>query len=311
MTNRSVDAAGRAWLWQEWACPTCGPGPTQILGWRGGQHHRYGLGAECRIVRCRRCGLLFADPFPTPEDPHEIYGDPDKYFAGHDEGVKVENHRAMLRDVQRRLGSSEMVVLDIGSGRGELLVAAEAEGVGAVGLEFSQAMIDAAASRGLEVRRESAEEHASHQATSYNVIVLASVLEHVHDPDALVAAVSDLLRPGGIVYIECPSEPNLLTSLARIANRMRGSRAVVNLSPTFPPFHVYGFGAASLGVLLAKHGMVIEETRVRGAVEIPSGPSVGDRVQAAVGTLVQRLANRVGRGSNMEVWARKPVARGG
>jgi 2-polyprenyl-3-methyl-5-hydroxy-6-metoxy-1,4-benzoquinol methylase len=256
------------------------------------------------IVQCKRCGLLFANPFPIPEDPQDIYGDPDKYLAGQPEAEKVANQRKTIQDLKRRLGATEIRLLDIGSGRGELLAAAEREKVIAVGLEFSQAMIEAAASRGYSVLRQSAEDHAAEDHV-YDAVVLASVIEHVHDPDSLVAAISKLLRPGGIAYVECPNEPNLLTTAWAAVSRLRRSRAVLNLSPSFTPFHVYGFNPQAISTLFAKHGCHVVEVRIWAYPRISSTKGVTDWCKAVVGSSILWVANRLGRASNMEVWAVK------
>lgn len=47
------------------------------------------MGVETRIVRCGRCALIFPDLFPFPVDAQRLYGDPDKYFAHHDETEKI------------------------------------------------------------------------------------------------------------------------------------------------------------------------------------------------------------------------------
>jgi hypothetical protein len=136
------------------------------------------------------------------------------------------------------------------------------------------------------------------------------VIEHVHDPDALMQAVAAMLAPGGVVYIECPNEPNLLTRVARVASRLRGSRAVLNLSPTFTPYHVYGFSPRSLGVLAGKHGLRVAEARVFASPHIPATAGLTDRVRSKIGSLVLRIANRTRSASNMEVWLVDNTARG-
>jgi 2-polyprenyl-6-hydroxyphenyl methylase/3-demethylubiquinone-9 3-methyltransferase len=245
---------------------------------------------------------LFPSPFVRPEDPQKIYGDPDKYFANHDEAAKVASLRVMIDDLRSRIDGPLESLLDIGSGQGEMLVAAEQAGVRAVGLEFSQAMIDAAGQRGFTVRRQSAEEHAA-EGHTYDAVTLAAVIEHVYDPDSLVAAIATLLRPGGIVYIECPNEPNLLSDVVAVANRARRSKAVINLSPSFSPFHVYGFNPGAMRRLLDKHGFDVVDLKIRARLILPAQETLPDKVQGMVASLVHGIATRTGRASNMEVLA--------
>ncbi len=187
------DRAGNAFSLVPWKCPICGPGPTKTLGLRGGSHHRHGLGIESTIVQCVRCKLIFPDPFPIPKSPQALYGDPDKYFVLHDLGQKIGWNRSLVRTaIERAERGTAARLLDVGSGRGEMLRAAEIEGLSSmVGLEFSQAMIDFTAKEfGLEVKKQSIEDHAKEHAGVYDIVIMNAVLEHVYDPASMITAVA-------------------------------------------------------------------------------------------------------------------------
>jgi SAM-dependent methyltransferase len=288
-------------------CPTCRVEATRVLGFRGGRYHRYGMGITTRIVRCASCGLIFPDPFPYPLNPRGLYGDPDKYFSNHDEAAKLEINRALVRELKRRSGLTDPAILDVGSGRGELLRAAALEGASRlVGLEIGEEMVRAARERhGLELVPETVEEYAARAPSPFDAVVLNAVLEHVYDPDAMIAAVRSLTRPGAVVYIDVPNEPHLLSALGNAAGRLRGSRAVYNLSPTWPPYHVFGFNRRALTALLGKHGFSLIELSIWAAPRVPSRPELNDRARAFVATQVNRLANLFGAASNMIAWARR------
>jgi SAM-dependent methyltransferase len=288
-------------------CPICVSSPTRVLGFRGGRYHRYGAGVETRIVQCRTCSLIFPDPFPRAVKPSELYGDPVTYFADHDEQHKVENYRVHVRDMLGRMDCPDPAILDVGCGRGELLQAARMEGVTRrFGLELSDGMVDyARKSSGAQVFRETIEEFAAHTDQVFDCVVLGAVIEHVYEPDSMIACVRKLTRPGSIVYIDAPCEPHLLTRIGNQINRARGNAAVYNLSPTWPPYHVYGFNPKSLKLLLAKHGFELEELRVWAAPQIPSNGTIKDRFRSAVGSQIMRLANFLGMASNMSGWARR------
>ena len=251
-----TDPEGRRYELRPHDCPICGPGEKRALGIRGGRFHRYGLGIESPIVQCRTCGLLFPDPFPHALDVQTMYGDPDKYFEHHGGlEAKAESHRATIREIKQRSGKAAPSILDIGSGRGELLRAAAREGItDAVGLEVSQAMIANAGAHGLTVLAETAEVYANTVGRHFDAVVLAAVAKHVEDPDALIAAVARLTGPGAVLLIDVPREPNIVTVAGKVVARFRRSKGVLNLSPTFSPFHVYGFNPKSLRALLSKHG---------------------------------------------------------
>jgi SAM-dependent methyltransferase len=303
-----VDSKGNGFRMRPAHCPTCGPGPVRVVGLRGGRHQRHGRGVETRIVCCRTCRLLFPDPFPFPVDPQELYGDPQKYFEGHDEQGKVDTGRSIVRRASQRLGAPVRSLLDVGSGRGEVVAAAQLEGVTTVvGLEFSKAMIDYASRKyGATILPQTVEEHAAARpAPVYDCVVLNAVIEHVYDPDAFVAAVAAVTRPGGVVYVDTPRDPNLLTWIGNAWFAATLRRTVLNLAPTWPPYHVYGFSPRSLDVLLRKHGLRIDDLQVHARAHIPHDGRLADRAKSLVGEQVMRLANLTGTASNMIAWARR------
>lgn len=299
-----TDADGNAFELRPKDCPTCGPGPQTPVGLRGGRHHRYRLGVETPIVRCTRCGLLFPNPFPYPRDPQKLYGDPDQYFIHHDPSDKIAMARSVVREAVRRVGRPRIALLDVGSGRGEVLHAAAGEGCEAVGLELSESMIAEGRRRyGVEIVPETVEQYAAHVERTFDAVLLCAVIEHVYDPDSMMAAVARLTRPGSWLHVDVPQEPNLLTIVGNAYNRVRRDPAVYNLQPTWPPFHVFGFNPRALRMLLEKHGFVIESLRIHAVPRVPARDDWRDRIRALVATQVNRVANWTGTAANMYVWA--------
>ncbi len=95
----------------------------------------------------------------------------------------------------------------------------------------------------------------------WDVILLAAVLEHLYEPMPVLRRVRDALRPGGLVYIDVPNECALYTRVGNLYQRLRGRDWAVNLSPTFPPFHVVGFCPESLKRALQTAGLRDGERR--------------------------------------------------
>ncbi len=300
------DSEGNSFALRPRPCPTCGVVARNVLGLRGGAHHRYRQGIESRIVRCHQCSLIFPDPFPHPMDPQRLYGDPDRYFGENVADRKVQAYRALLREMSVRLGLERFSLLDVGSGQGELVAAARIENISAVGLEPSQALVLRAREKlGVEIRPETIEDFVESRRDPFDVVALCGVLEHVHDPDSLIACASRLTRPGSVLYIDVPREPNLLTIVGNAWNSLKGNPAVYNLQPTWPPYHVFGFNPRALRLLLSKHGFVIDSISVRGLPQVPARDDWRDRARALVASQIHRLGNHTGLGANMFVWARR------
>lgn len=297
---------GYRWVAQE--CPVCRRPPTVYVGRRGGAAHREGTGVECRIWRCGACGLVFPNPMPLPaEGVGQLYAlDPDEYFQNHDAARKLESARGMVEGATRLTGGRGRL-LDVGSGRGDVLVAAREAGWEAVGIDLSPSFADYAERRsGARVMREPIE-RCGFADGSFDAVILAAVLEHLYDPDATVREIARVLRPGGAFFVDVPNEGGLYFRLGNLYQRLRGRDWVVNVAPTFEPFHVFGFNPRSLRALLAKHGLEAREWRVyAGESMVPAGRG------GAVGAL-ERLAARAVTaasgygelGTYIETWAVK------
>jgi SAM-dependent methyltransferase len=302
------DSRGHRFRLEPIACPICKERDFRSLGMRGGPYQRNGLGVPVEIVQCKDCALLWPEPFPYPLDPSGLYGDPSKYFAHEDESVKLKAARdTIIRPALRHLGKADPSLLDVGSGRGELLRAARAEGLDDVtGLELAQGMIDDVRERfGIRLVGKTIEEFAADCTRTFDLVTFSAVLEHVYDPDAAIAATRKLTHPGSMLYLDVPHEPNLLTKVVGIANRLRRSPGVINLSPTFEPYHVFGFNEHALRKLLEKHAFDIVETRICSEMDMPFPKNLRGRALKAGVRAFAHVANWTGTAINMYVWARR------
>lgn len=287
----------------DWKCPICRTKDHAFIGYRGGAYHRYQYGIQSTIVQCQ-CGLMYPDPFPIPKSPQEIYGDPAKYFSNHNEQRKIERDRKVIRQARKYLGRTVENVLDVGSGKGECLAAATAEGVRSVGLEFSDAMIKYAKDTyGVTVLKQSIEEHAESKDNKYDLVLLNAILEHVYDPRSMIESCSMLLKKSGLLYIDIPNEPSLVTFVGNAYERFRGSKQVYNLSPTWSPYHVYGFNPKSLATLLGQFGLKILSLRKRSVPKVRSSQSLEDRIKSFMVEQAMKVANWTGTASNMFIWS--------
>lgn len=163
--------------------------------------------AAFTLVRCRSCGLVYLNPRPTRQEMTAYY--PDVYHTSPDsrrlvprleEAYRLHQHAEVARWLARRRPARGRL-LDIGCGAGELLTVLRHDGWMVCGLEPSAAAVARArAQHHLEIV-EGAIEEADLPAGSYDVVVLAAVLEHLHDPLAGLIRARELLAPGGLVAV--------------------------------------------------------------------------------------------------------------
>ena len=307
-----ADREGNEFVLDTIVCPVCGPSTERTIGLRGGAHHWQNRGVETRIVECTSCGLLYANPYPTPTDFQRLYADPEKYFESHDLEGRRRKFRRVSRQILAHCQKRSPSLLDVGSGRGEMLLAARDVGFEEViGLEPSIANREFAAEHGVELIPKMIEEFADETDRVFDAVTLNAILEHVPNPDSMIEACGRLVAPGGVLYIDVPNEANLLVMVGNRLNRLRGSRTVLQLSPTFPPYHVFGFTERSIRHLLEKHGFEIMSIRVSAWLRVRSNGSLKGRARALAAMSIQPMANLTRTAHNMFIFARRSVARDG
>lgn len=297
------------WKAEPSACPVCGATTRKVLGRRGGDAHRAGLGTPAQIVRCRECHLVYPYPSLKPlGNPYAAY-EGEEYFATHQLDAKMENGRQLIAKAEQLLGRKGRL-LELGCGRGELLGMAAEGGWTVAGVEMTPQFAAAAAARGIQIEESSVEESALlDRLAAFDVIYLAAILEHLYDPVACLRRIKKALTPGGLVFIDVPNECSFRTKLGNLYMRVRGRDWVTNLSPTFPPFHVVGFCPGSLARALAAAGLEIAELSVvRWPDALPARSGFWGAVEAGASKAVNRVAGFWGDGDGIVCWARNADA---
>ncbi|MEO3739672.1 bifunctional 2-polyprenyl-6-hydroxyphenol methylase/3-demethylubiquinol 3-O-methyltransferase UbiG [Kosakonia sp. WA-90] len=110
------------------------------------------------------------------------------YIAGHADGLFGKN------------------VLDVGCGGGILAESMAREGANVTGLDMGFEPLQVARLHALESGiqvnyvQETVEEHAAKHAGHYDVVTCMEMLEHVPDPQSVVKACAQLVKPGGHVF---------------------------------------------------------------------------------------------------------------
>lgn len=137
-----------------------------------------------------------------------------------------------LAYVQQFASLKSADVLDIGCGGGLLTEAMAEQGARACGIDLSPDLIDVAKLHGLETgvradyRLISAEAMAAESPNAFDVITCMEMLEHVPDPQAIVQACFDLLKPGGMLFLSTLNRTPAAFALAIV-----GAEYVAGLLP--------------------------------------------------------------------------------
>jgi 2-polyprenyl-3-methyl-5-hydroxy-6-metoxy-1,4-benzoquinol methylase len=279
------------------------------------------------MQRCSRhgCDLLWLDPIPTEEDigkAYQHYGthrdaDDDAeswtrriynvmregYLArayGYNAGAvpawkKFFGLLLYLHPAQRaNLDFSVMYLpaqpgarlLEVGCGSGRMLKIMQDLGWESEGIDFDPDAVRNAVSKGLRVRVGDLVSQ-GYPDESFDVITLSHLIEHVHDPRALLRECYRLLKPKGTLVIVTPNSKSFGHSIFK--SNWRGLE---------PPRHLHIFSMKSLQELVAPVGFQITRIRtsIRGA----------NWIFAASGTITNR-ARRRNAGLSMRltpIWSR-------
>lgn len=157
------------------------------------------------LTECPDCGYVFDNPRPTPHEIAEYYSRPSQYddwLAAMPERELLW-HRRLDKLMRHKAGGD---LLDIGTGIGQFLSIAKRKFSTLTGTEVSATAAKIAGDLyGLVVIND-ALERVDFGERRFDTITLFHVLEHLHDPVAVVKKCHDLLRDDGIILIAVPNE---------------------------------------------------------------------------------------------------------
>jgi SAM-dependent methyltransferase len=194
-----------------------------------------------RMVECRLCGMLYANPVLRQEALAEAYEDA-SFDSGAESQLAAVTYTALLEPHLNTLPSRKSA-LDIGAGDGAFVEQLLAQGfTEVVGVEPSKAPIEAAkpSIRGyLKCGIFAPEQFAPE---SFDLITCFQVIEHVWDPAKIARDALGLLRPGGLFFLVAHDR------------RAFSARVMGTKSPIFDIEHVQLFDRSTGTALLRNAG---------------------------------------------------------
>jgi len=140
-------------------------------------------------------------------------------------------------------------LLDVGCGSGDFLLRMRARGWDVLGVEPDPVAATAARRSDLDVR-DGMLADADFADDTFDAIVLSHVIEHVHDPIALLRECDRVLLPGGVLVMMTPN-------LNSIGHRRFGA----DWRGLEPPRHLHVFSVGALTSCAERVGLVVSEVR--------------------------------------------------
>jgi 2-polyprenyl-3-methyl-5-hydroxy-6-metoxy-1,4-benzoquinol methylase len=241
------------------------------------------------------CGAAWLDPMPLEEDIGEAYTRYHSHEAPPDTSIRRLRARIAALYVQHRLGyalprphrfvagllgalypggraelgrtavylegpGQGRRFLEVGCGRGDLLLTMRGLGWTVEGIDFDPTAVEVARSRGLAVERATVFSRALVPGSA-DAMSLVHVVEHLFDPQAVLARCLEILKPGGTLVVVTPN-------FASLGRRMFGA-SWVHLDP---PRHVTLFRVAALRRLAEAAGfsVIFAGSTAFGARSVPA-----------------------------------------
>jgi len=270
-------------------CPLCGSDRISFF-------HRDYRGIS--IFRCRTCHVQFMNPFYTDDHLREYYSHyTDDGFKPGEEEAELYCHDYYLSLVERFSPGSPGRLLDVGTGAGLLLKAAQRRRWQAVGYDVDPSTVQKVGSKlNVEIRTGSFNAMAW-PANHFDAAIMHHVLEHVKDPRSYLDTIRKTLRPGGILLIVIPNLASVSSSLKRWMEKARLRRKRVGAYYD-TPHHLLYFSPASLRAFLRRSGFEVQLMR--------SGHQARPFQSRQARWLMRHVTERLPWKSTVLVLARKP-----
>lgn len=244
-----------------------------------------GYGSHAQIVRCNRCGYIYANP--RWSDDHLL----DAYTAVED-STYVEERQGReltftrhLEAMEKRIGKANgRSLLDVGAYVGIFVETARNAGWNAMGVEPSNWAAQLAQQDGIPVICGTQDSPELADKT-FDVITMWDVIEHVDDPSAEMEKAYQMLNPGGWLVVHTMDVDSLAAKLLK------------SRWPWYMDMHIHYFSQRTMRQMLEKNGYSVVWSGVQGRFLTMS--YLGTRVAAwhtGLGRIVTTIIDGLGLG---------------
>jgi SAM-dependent methyltransferase len=230
-------------------CGLCGADDTRLVT----------VEDSFKIVRCKRCGLIYLNPRPREEGLSEFYND---FFSTDEESVSQWSrlmkrvYEETKKNIEREYSSGKL--LDMGCGLGLFLKLWDPKKWEIFGIDISREAVEYAKSKELDVKGGSLEK-TNFSDHYFDVITMFYVLEHLPYPLKVLKEARRILKKDGLLIIRVPQS----ISAERFLKFFGVRRNLFH-----PPMHLYDFSTKILKEFLLKAGF----KRIKTIIGKPTSP---------------------------------------
>ena len=207
------------------------------------------------IHRCDNCGFVFVGNSITFEELGAAYGSQDttQYYKEVGE-TTARKFKTALKNFQQLKIDKNAAIIDIGTGHGDFLLFLRKSGfANLTGHEIPGEETKDLDNAKILVYKDF--DYNSIPSSSFDVVTLMDVMEHVPDPRAVVAAIHRILKPGATIYFHTPC----VTFVDRFMHRLQKLPGLGKIGRTWQRgrtsiFHLQNYTPASIEMLLRQGG---------------------------------------------------------
>lgn len=206
------------------------------------------------IVKCDQCDFLFTNPRPSATSLDAYYASED-YVSHQNKSNNITNlvyrfaRNFTLKNKLKLINSFDMPekqLLDIGCGTGHFINLCKSNRWQVAGVEPNETARNIARSNNTHV----VESLSELDQSSYNIITMWHVLEHIPDINDLLHSVHTLLNKSGRFIVAVPNVASY------DANYYKNHWAAYDV-----PRHLYHFSQLTMAAMMKKHGFKVVDTK--------------------------------------------------
>lgn len=205
------------------------------------------------LLRCIDCKTVIVNPYPGDDELAQFYKN--YFMTGNYQSKKDSKIRRGLGRVKRMLRANPpgKKFLDIGCSIGCVVEAAQRLGLASKGIDLDSDAIEAACLRiGAACAFEAVPVQAlAARGEKFDMVYISEVVEHVNAPEEFIAAVAQVMNPGGVLYLTAPDGGHFA-----VPKNFSGWKMVT------PPNHLTWFSRDGITRLLTRHGLTVEKFQI-------------------------------------------------
>lgn len=166
-----------------------------------------------QVGSCGQCGFVYINPRPSISEIGKFYPEHYQFKEGKEEAPgfaarleKAYRHHQLQTEIARMkkyIWKYPARILDIGSGTGDRLELFKKAGCEVYGVESSEQAIYAQKHFNVPVFRTI--EEGAFPDNHFDIITMYNVLEHVHQPRAVLKEIRRIIKQGGVLVLEVPN----------------------------------------------------------------------------------------------------------